>query len=34
MVVRRKRYKKKWRRGGYIPKNPGDLVQIDTIEIF
>jgi len=25
---------RKIRRGGFIPKEPGDLVQIDTIEIF
>lgn len=32
--IKKIKYKKKQRRCGYIPKNPGDLLQIDNISIF
>jgi len=31
---KKRKMKKKLRRGGYRPKNPGDLIQIDSIVIF
>jgi len=34
LVERISKNRKKLRRQGYLPKIPGDLVQIDTIEIF
>lgn len=33
-VKKQKKKYQKLRRNGYVPDNPGDLVQIDTIELF
>ncbi|NLH39341.1 MAG: transposase family protein [Elusimicrobia bacterium] len=34
IIIKKVKKKKKERRKGYIPLNPGDLVQIDTLDIF
>lgn len=34
LVVRQRKLEKKLRRKGYMPKKPGDLVQIDSITFF